>query len=376
MDMDKKSNALAMDWEVLVNSTAIENTVALRALRKLRPPRPDVTVMGECLASGIQPWDEASCGATIPTHRFRTFDMSRKLKSTLEEICPQRSADAVLLLRLLFDEHALSTSEDQADDANVGGTDALAAAAATEARSRRGVKTRPLTVGEITENWDVIRDRCIMQWVTEDGIARAGTGDGIDPGEAMLRSIDEVVLECHRHWLETDFASYEQSLQHSALVSLAIREVRRRAQPQSSSQSKSTSQSTSTVFMASNSPLAHESLRWAAERILKGLEGELQDKFRLRDVASVVDIERELNALAVASQRDGDGDGNGAVDGADDSNAAAESTEEAMSEAAPETVPETAPEAGPETGQVAYFGARWQSLSLLAGVRVCACVCL
>ena len=54
--------SLLVDFDVLFNTSEVHVSAALHALRRLRPPREDVTIMGEVVESGEQPWDEAVCG--------------------------------------------------------------------------------------------------------------------------------------------------------------------------------------------------------------------------------------------------------------------------------------------------------------------------
>eukprot|EP00613_Pedinella_sp_CCMP2098_P073632 CAMPEP_0171928006 /NCGR_PEP_ID=MMETSP0993-20121228/26358_1 /TAXON_ID=483369 /ORGANISM="non described non described, Strain CCMP2098" /LENGTH=397 /DNA_ID=CAMNT_0012567209 /DNA_START=300 /DNA_END=1493 /DNA_ORIENTATION=- len=170
---------IIVDWETLFNTEDVEIKLCLDCLRGSRPPRPPTICLGETLAENRQPWDETE---TIPSHRFRTFDTSRRYSALLRELCPQRPCDSVLLLRLLFEEDAIGRPR-------VGGRS-----------NARG--TRPLTVGEIQANWDaVVRDRCIAKWVSEEGAKPSET-------EAVLVALDKKLVDLHREWLESDLASY------------------------------------------------------------------------------------------------------------------------------------------------------------------------
>ena len=60
---------IVLDWEVLFDEEEIEMQVALQALRRLRPPKPDLRALGETLVRGWQPWDAASLLAAAEARR-------------------------------------------------------------------------------------------------------------------------------------------------------------------------------------------------------------------------------------------------------------------------------------------------------------------
>ena len=86
------------------------------------------------------------------------------------ELCLSRPSDTVLLLRLLFEEHALQQQQaaQEAESSDTTPSENLAALAEGVARRRAARASRPLTVGEIAENWDLIRERCLMKWTGEE----------------------------------------------------------------------------------------------------------------------------------------------------------------------------------------------------------------
>lgn len=86
----------------------------------------------------LQEWHNTS---QVPTHRFKTFDMSRKFSQVLSD-APVRRCETVLLLKMLFEEHQ-------------------------SAQRRAKHRARPLTVGEITSNWEHLKERCVAKWVLE-----------------------------------------------------------------------------------------------------------------------------------------------------------------------------------------------------------------
>ena len=108
------------------------------------------------------------------------------MSSLLRELCPVRPADTVLLLRLLFEEDAFGRP-------SVGGRS-----------NPRG--TRPLTAGEISENWDICRDRCVAKWCSE---SRSGGG-----AEAVLSQIDSTVSKHHKEWVSTNPSTYADALRY------------------------------------------------------------------------------------------------------------------------------------------------------------------
>lgn len=167
---------LVVDWEVCFNHEGIEEALALQYLRKARPPVQQTVALGEVLSENRQPWDSAG---ELPSHKFRTFDMSRKYRSVLNELCFTRPCETVLLLRLLFEEDAIGRPA-------IGGRS-----------NPRG--TRPLTAGEITANWDeVVRDRCIAKWAQEIGAKNA------EDVEEMLSGMDNELRSLQRDFVESD----------------------------------------------------------------------------------------------------------------------------------------------------------------------------
>ena len=106
----------------------------------------------------------------LPQHRWRTFDLARKYHRVLRELRVVRPADACMMLRLLFEEdevgrRAIAARKDPSGTKWEGG-----GWAPTEGKLQ-GVRpgTRPLTAGEVVENWDeVLGPRCFARWRSED----------------------------------------------------------------------------------------------------------------------------------------------------------------------------------------------------------------
>ena len=97
--------------------------------------------------------------------------MSRKFSSLIHELRIERPHESVLLLRLLLDESSIGRPE-------IGG------------RVNR-LGTRPLTVGEISENWrTILRERCISRWASEQDINQFDA----KTIEDMLSAMDSFIL--------------------------------------------------------------------------------------------------------------------------------------------------------------------------------------
>uniref|UniRef100_A0A7S1XP96 Uncharacterized protein n=1 Tax=Phaeomonas parva TaxID=124430 RepID=A0A7S1XP96_9STRA len=171
--------ALIVEFDVLADTTSLESAVHLEALRRLRPQPKDA----EELLPWWQNW-EGEPGA-LPGHRWRTFDLSRKYARVLRELRVARPAEAVMLLRLLFEEDAVGRRAIAARNDPSGRRYPGGGWAPTKG-ALKGVRpgTRPLTAGEVVENWgDLLRERCEDTWRGEDG---AEAADAIDAAVASL----------------------------------------------------------------------------------------------------------------------------------------------------------------------------------------------
>lgn len=185
---------IVLDWEVVFDEEEIEMQVALQALRRLRPPKPDLRALGETLVRGWQPWDDRE---SVPTHRFRTFDLRRKFETVLGGVCPQRPSETIMLLRMLFEEHAIMDPDPEA----------------VRKKSSRG--TRPLTAGEVVENWELLMERCVMKWVEEEGCTP----------EAVLERLDSASRETLGEWVAQDPNEFLWAAQHRGDVGDALTAV-------------------------------------------------------------------------------------------------------------------------------------------------------
>ena len=92
----RRARALAathiVDFDCLADTMNLELSVNLEVLQTVRP-------------DPGHPWNAVS---EVPTHAFRTFDMARKYTRLLSEMRrAARPADAVMLLRLVFEEDAV-----------------------------------------------------------------------------------------------------------------------------------------------------------------------------------------------------------------------------------------------------------------------------
>lgn len=113
--------ASLVDLDVLANTLDFESDMALRGLQAFGP---------------AGPWHEVE---SLPSHKFRTMNLKAKFRRIMCELPVARPAEAVAVLRLLFEEEEVTTKG-----------------------------TRPLTVGEIVENWHaVIAPRCDAAWQRE-----------------------------------------------------------------------------------------------------------------------------------------------------------------------------------------------------------------
>mmetsp|Transcript_8167 Transcript_8167/g.24466 ORF Transcript_8167/g.24466 Transcript_8167/m.24466 type:complete len:366 (-) Transcript_8167:26-1123(-) len=143
---------VVVDLDVVADTLPLESEVYLAALQKLRPEGP---------------WASAK---DIPVHRWRTFDLAHKFRRVLREKRVVRPADATMMLRLLFEEdevgrRAIAAREDPTGTKWEGG--GWAPTEGPLAGVRPG--TRPLTAGEVVENWDeVLSFRCFAKWREED----------------------------------------------------------------------------------------------------------------------------------------------------------------------------------------------------------------
>jgi|MDSY01.1.fsa_nt_gb hypothetical protein len=263
-----KHAPLTVDFEALFDQSYVEERVALAALQELRPPKPEIKALGEVLSTQKQPWDEAE---EIPSHKWRTFDVSRKYRTLLRTLCPQRPADTVLLLRLLFDEDKIG-KEDKGGRANPRGT-------------------RPLTVGEISENWEeLVRDRCIGMWAAEEGVSRADAG----AVEGMLAAMDSKLLDVTNTWLKDDFSDYAESIRLHPEVMSAITDLIRGRCEENAAAGQGV-----TILLRSSSPLAHPDLQDNTRRLLASALGTSTPNLTvvggLSDIESA--IRRSMEAL-------------------------------------------------------------------------------
>ena len=143
---------VVVDLDVVADTLPLESEVYLSALQSLRPEGP---------------WRDQK---NLPEHRWRTFDLARKYHRVLRELRVVRPADACMMLRLLFEEdevgrRAIAARKDPSGTKWEGG-----GWAPTEGELQ-GVRpgTRPLTAGEVVENWDeVLGPRCFARWRSED----------------------------------------------------------------------------------------------------------------------------------------------------------------------------------------------------------------
>ena len=134
---------VVVDMDVVAETLPVESVVALKGLQTLLPEGP---------------WMRAEA---LP--RLRTFDMSKKFERIVCELELASPSELVAVLRLLFEEAEVAE------------------------RSRSAVATRPLTAGEVVENWDeILKFRCEMNW-HRDGF----TSEDIDR-EFPLTNLQEV----------------------------------------------------------------------------------------------------------------------------------------------------------------------------------------
>lgn len=118
--------ASLVDLDVMAHTLDFECDMALRGLQALGP---------------AGPWHDVT---SLPSHELRTMDLRAKFRRIMCELQVARPAEAVAVLRLLFEEEQ-------------------ACAAQLEP-----IGTRPLTVGEIVENWHtVLAPRCDADWQRE-----------------------------------------------------------------------------------------------------------------------------------------------------------------------------------------------------------------
>ena len=142
---------VVVDLDVVADTLPLESEVYLSALQSLRPEGP---------------WRDQK---NLPEHRWRTFDLARKYHRVLRELRVVRPADACMMLRLLFEEdevgrRAIAARQDPSGTKWEGG------GWAPTQGELQGVRpgTRPLTAGEVVENWDeVLGPRCFARWRSE-----------------------------------------------------------------------------------------------------------------------------------------------------------------------------------------------------------------
>lgn len=162
-----------VDLDVLADSLEFEGLMTLRGLQQL-------TLRG--------PWHEVS---SLPSHRSRTFDLREKFDRIMSELRVSQPAEAVMILRMLFEEdevgaRALRAREEPSGQRWEGGGWAPTSGPLTGVRPG----TRPLTAGEVIENWEsVLRARCASNWIKE----RVTTDE-----------MDRVVAQLHESQLNTD----------------------------------------------------------------------------------------------------------------------------------------------------------------------------
>jgi hypothetical protein len=259
---------LVVDWEVCFSPEGIEEALALQYLRKARPPVRQSVALGEVLSENRQPWDSAE---ELPSHRFRTFDMSRKYRSVLNELCFTRPCETVLLLRLLFEEDAIGRPA-------IGGRS-----------NPRG--TRPLTAGEIATNWDeVVRDRCIAKWAQENG---ANNSEDI---EAMLSGMDSELQSLQRKFVESDLEECTSAMAlPDGLRSAVWDTVGRQAAPGSHGV---------TFLLRNTSPWTDKQAYSFITRELGETTASIED-ITLRRVSSVSEIETILDEQSSSSANEG-----------------------------------------------------------------------
>mmetsp|Transcript_7770 Transcript_7770/g.11767 ORF Transcript_7770/g.11767 Transcript_7770/m.11767 type:complete len:352 (+) Transcript_7770:3-1058(+) len=147
------------DLEVIASTLDSEADTALRGLQTLLPGR-------------NEPWNYVDI---VPRHRYRTFDMNKKFERVVSELKISSLSEMVLLLRMLFEEDRVGTAQPRRrlEMARVSSTkktekdDEIQYFSSQHSTRRRG--PRPLTAGEIIENWnEVLALRCMTAWL-QDG---------------------------------------------------------------------------------------------------------------------------------------------------------------------------------------------------------------
>lgn len=232
-----------VDLDVLCDTLEVEGELTLRGLQEVTAGRED-------------PWH----GLTqIPHHKFRTFDMREKFDRIMTELRVSRAADAVMILRVLFDEAAVGERAARAREEPSGKMWEGGGWAPTDG-PLTGVRpgTRPLTAGEIVENWeDILSPRCAASW-------------HVSPSE-----IDDVVSQLYKD-IETDSLRWRPEPLRLLRTALSKEKVDDRL----------------VVFVRSDGPM-----RAAADKISSALSAVL-DGFSVDvvPVKSALDVEEELRA--------------------------------------------------------------------------------
>ena len=267
---------ILVDFECLFDQTTVEERISLKALQKLRPIRPPIRALGEVISSETQPWDLEE---SIPVHKWRTFNMNKKYREILMELGPERPADSVLLLRLLFEEHSIGCKES-------GGR-----------ANPRG--TRPLTASEIIENWEdpgPVRDRCIAKWCKDFDVQRSNAS----AVEEMLTTIDKCVYDITRNFVRDDFATYMESLCLHTEVNESLRKL-------ALGNSNGNDNNSMVVLLRCSSPLAQDDL---LKSVLRLLSSSLDIDVSNITVVDIDDIDRldkaPLSLVVVKSMSDVD----------------------------------------------------------------------
>ena len=162
---------VVVDLDVIADTLPFESAVYLDALQRSRPEGP---------------WAELG---ELPAHRWRTFDLSAKFSRILAEKRVTRPAEATLILRMLFEEQAVGERA-RAARADPSGKVWRGGGWAPTDGDLAGVRpgTRPLTAGEVVENWDeVLLPRCAAAWAAEDAAFSLDALDGAVAAAARER---------------------------------------------------------------------------------------------------------------------------------------------------------------------------------------------
>ncbi|KAJ8599320.1 hypothetical protein CTAYLR_005339 [Chrysophaeum taylorii] len=168
-----RAQTVFVDLDVVADTLEFEGEMTLRGLQALIPQGP---------------WQQLE---VLPNHRWRTFDLHHKFDRILSELRVCRPAEAVMILRMLFEEDEVGARALRAREEPSGQRWASGGWAPTDG-PLVGVRpgTRPLTAGEVVENWEaVLSARCAASWQRE-GIS--------------LATIDDTVLELYAQNLDAD----------------------------------------------------------------------------------------------------------------------------------------------------------------------------